>query len=638
MKLIYKLSLGVVVAAVLVVFLGYALLGQLKKMAQPLYNDIPQSIEMLDKALYLDHLAGNIIYYDEVLTQAARNYAFTGDYKWKQRYLDVEPELDRIIKFALERSSDTDKDNFKKVDTANIALLDMEHRAIDLVDEGEREEAIKILEGENYTQEKNNYKTAIQSYREIKGVEYENSLKSAKAVTFGAIENTQLIVLRSINLTIISILLVFVAVFSLSTFFSHSITNALDKLRVLTLEISRGNFSFRTNIKAKDEFGQLANSFNNMAQVLESKTTSIELLNKEIEERKILTDKLKEAKEEWERTFDSIGDFVFIQDRNKNIIRCNQSFSDAMGLKMEEIIGKKCFEIVHKSDKPWPLCPFEETLKDKKTHIQEVDDPKVGIPLLVTTSPMLDNEGNLLGIVHIAKDISKIKEVDKIKDDFISTVSHELRTPLSIAKEGISLVLDGIVGDVTEEQRDILTTSKNNIDRLARIINNLLDISKIEFGKVQLQKVNIDLIEQIKNVLSSFDLKIKAAGLAINTVFNSAKININVDSDKIIQAMTNLVNNAIKFTEKGSIEVSVLDKGDYVECSVSDTGIGIQEKDLPNVFSKFQQFRRTPGPGDKGTGLGLSISKGIIEAHSGHIWVTSKPEEGTKFTFTLPKA
>jgi len=231
----------------------------------------------------------------------------------------------------------------------------------------------------------------------------------------------------------------------------------------------------------------------------------------------------------------------------------------------------------------------------------------------------------------------RLQELDKLKSDFISTVSHELRTPLSITKEGISLILDEIAGKINEKQRGILLDSKDSIDRLARLINNLLDISKIEAGKMQLMVEPVEVTALIEWVAASFNKKAKEKNLEIKTDLGGRKIMIYADSDKIVQLFTNLVGNAMKFTEKGYIRISARESEDAVEFSVEDTGKGIAKDDLPRVFSKFQQFGRTNGPGERGTGLGLSIAKGIVEIHNGRIWVESEIGKGTKFIFTVPR-
>jgi len=240
---------------------------------------------------------------------------------------------------------------------------------------------------------------------------------------------------------------------------------------------------------------------------------------------------------------------------------------------------------------------------------------------------------------ELEKKNRELLKLDTLKTEFVSVVSHELRTPLSIIKEGVSLVLDGVIGEINPTQNKILTTSKNNIDRLARIINSLLDISKIESGRVELTKKTVDLRVLIKNVVTLFEAKAKEKGLELKVNLpEKGELNLFVDEDRIIQVFTNLIGNSLKFTEKGHIDISLAQKDKEVEFTVSDTGIGISAEDLPKVFRKFMQFGRIAGDGEKGTGLGLSIAKGLIESHNGRIWVESESGKGTKFIFTLPKA
>ena len=247
------------------------------------------------------------------------------------------------------------------------------------------------------------------------------------------------------------------------------------------------------------------------------------------------------------------------------------------------------------------------------------------------------NEGIKILYKELEKKNEELKKLDQLKSDFISTVSHELRTPLTTIREAVSLLLDEIVGPVSNEQKEMLSVCLQDIDRLRRIIDNLLDISKIEAGKIQIKREWANLADLVKGVSASFARRAQNKGLQLKTTFSQEEIGVYFDRDKIIQIFNNLVGNAFKFTEQGVIEISVVEKDNCVECSVSDTGRGIAEEDLPKVFGKFQQFGRTPGPGEKGTGLGLAISKGIIELHKGDIWVESQLQKGTKFSFTLPK-
>lgn len=231
----------------------------------------------------------------------------------------------------------------------------------------------------------------------------------------------------------------------------------------------------------------------------------------------------------------------------------------------------------------------------------------------------------------------ELQKLDKLKTDFINTASHELRAPLTIIKEGISQILDGIYGQITLEQKKSLTICFGGINQLNHLVGDLLDISKIEAGKLELKKEWINLVSLAKETSALFYPKAKSIGLELRDNFCSPEAMAYADKDSIIRVFTNLIDNALKFTDKGYIEISVMDKPDCVECYVADTGRGISEEDSSRVFGKFEQFGVHLRAKERGTGLGLNICKKIIELQHGEIWMESVLDKGTKFTFTLPK-
>jgi signal transduction histidine kinase len=237
------------------------------------------------------------------------------------------------------------------------------------------------------------------------------------------------------------------------------------------------------------------------------------------------------------------------------------------------------------------------------------------------------------------KEVNKnLKQLDKLKNDFLSTVSHELRTPIAIMREGVSLCLEGIAGEITDTQKELLTDTMDNMDRLTRLVTDLLDISKIEAGKLKLRRSSVDLCDILKKVQQSYDAQAEEKGIQLSVQCPINPIKLFIDKDKVIQIFTNLINNALRFTSAGGeINIHVKDDNNFVECCVADTGIGIAKENIAKMFSKFEQFGRVDGPGYKGTGLGLAICKGLVEKHGGKIWVDSELGKGTKFSFTLKK-
>jgi len=237
---------------------------------------------------------------------------------------------------------------------------------------------------------------------------------------------------------------------------------------------------------------------------------------------------------------------------------------------------------------------------------------------------------------QLLKEIEERRRAEELKDEFVSTVSHELRTPLAITTEGLGLLLDEIPGSINDKQHKVLETASDNMDRLSRIINDLLDISRIEAGKMDLHKEETQFESIANTVVGSLEASAHQKGLTLETAFTLENGNVLADRDRIIQVLTNLVNNAIKFTEKGNIRISATNRGKVVECCVEDTGIGLSQDEKSRVFDRFVQIGRTHGAGTKGTGLGLAIAKEICQLHRGKLWVESEAENGSRFYFTLP--
>lgn len=314
-------------------------------------------------------------------------------------------------------------------------------------------------------------------------------------------------------------------------------------------------------------------------------------------------------------------DTVIILDMQKIVRFVNPCVESLYGCSQGELLGEKFnFPIV----------------LDKIVEIQ-ITRPSGKITIAQMRAVTANWQGEDAYLV-ILQDITERKYIDELKDKFISTVSHELRTPLSIIKEGVSLVLDGTAGPENEKQVKFLTTAKDNIDRLTRLINNLLDIAKLEAGKMEFKPVLVDFSTMLRDICAKWKIETDKNCQDFECCSPDLPVNIYIDPDKLTQIVDNLISNAVKFTPKaGKIKVELKDEKNQIEISISDTGIGIAKEDLPKVFGRFQQFSRTPGAGYKGTGLGLAIAKELIELHKGEINVESELNKGAKFIFTLPK-
>ena len=229
------------------------------------------------------------------------------------------------------------------------------------------------------------------------------------------------------------------------------------------------------------------------------------------------------------------------------------------------------------------------------------------------------------------------RRLEKIKDEFISTVSHELRTPLSVVKAAVANLRDGIVGEMSPDQKKVIAMTSRNIDRLGRIINDLLDLSRLESGKARINLHSVQEVSLIHDTIHGFHQEASQHKIRLLEEVPKNLPDVYADPDMVIQVLNNLFHNAIRFAKtKVLITAKEIDSG--IQVSVVDDGPGIPKDKLGDLFKKFVQLDRPMGgAGYKGTGLGLAISKEIIDLHHGKIWVESSKGQGTAFHFTLPR-
>ena len=263
--------------------------------------------------------------------------------------------------------------------------------------------------------------------------------------------------------------------------------------------------------------------------------------------------------------------------------------------------------------------------------------------ILAHAVPIKGEDGQVLGAVAAMHDITKSKAAEETlrkfaasKAKFVSMVSHELKTPLAVIKEALGIVLDGLTGEIGDEQKDILDTAKRNAERLGRLISDVLDFQKIEAGKMGSDFQEHDLNEVIQDVRKSLIVLSRRKNLELRVEVEEGLPKIKFDKDQIGQVIFNLVSNAIKSTSDGSVTVGVQRENNMVHIRVRDTGRGISAEDLPKLFVPFEKLDRLHEQETGGTGLGLSISKELILAHHGKIFVESKVGSGTTIHFTLP--
>jgi len=236
---------------------------------------------------------------------------------------------------------------------------------------------------------------------------------------------------------------------------------------------------------------------------------------------------------------------------------------------------------------------------------------------------------------ELEKTNAQLLELDRMKSDFVANVVHELRTPLTIIKGNLDNIEKGFAGEVQPKQKEILADIFGVINRLSRLVNDLLDLSKIESGKMELNKENLDMAELAGEVVKTFEALAGSKKIGIIKDFPDKAVRVNADRDKLTQVFINLIGNAIKFTDKGNVTVKIIDMQEEAVAEIQDTGPGIPGDQVDKIFDKFT---RVVAEKKEGTGLGLPIAKDIVSLHKGRMRVESESGKGSRFIFVIPKS
>ena len=243
----------------------------------------------------------------------------------------------------------------------------------------------------------------------------------------------------------------------------------------------------------------------------------------------------------------------------------------------------------------------------------------------------------MLGTVTVFHDVTHFKELDEMKNDFVRMVSHELRSPLAAIKQQHAVILDGLAGDLTAKQRELLTRAHAKIQGLLDLINDLLDVAKMEAGYGQLEQVPLDLREILGELVELLREKAASQQVTLKLEVPDGLPLIQADRRSMEEVFSNLVSNAINYSpDGGEVRIAAISHGDYLEVVVQDQGIGIEAEEIPKIFDKFYRVKSPKTRQVIGTGLGLALVKGLIEAHRGAVDVESEVGAGTTFRVKLP--
>jgi len=383
--------------------------------------------------------------------------------------------------------------------------------------------------------------------------------------------------------------------------------------------MAKGDLSRKALVNSGDEIGDLAASLNSLAEEIKGRI-----------------DGISSEKAKLDAVLASMFEGLVVTDEQEKVVLMNPSLRRLFSVK-EDPQGSKLIEVLRNTavqEMADKIILEKERLVTGEIRVF-VPEEKV---LRVNGVPII-RRGRLEGAVMVFHDITELRRLEKVRQDFVANVSHELRTPLSSIKGYAETLLDGAVED-KGHAREFIGIIHQESDRLANLINDLLDLARIESGNMELSKAPFDVLAVAKRAVESMGGQARAKSIKLGITAFSGVLPLAVgDEFGFRQVLTNLLDNALKYTpEGGGVTISVEAAGGFLQVNVADTGIGISPADIPRIFERFYRVDKARSREAGGTGLGLSIVKHIVQAHGGRVWVESAPGSGSVFSFTIPSA
>lgn len=388
--------------------------------------------------------------------------------------------------------------------------------------------------------------------------------------------------------------------------------------------VKEGDLAQQAPIISEDEIGELTNEFNNMTKRLQSFEQSTL--------GKLLTEKNKSV-----AIVKSILDPLIVLDENFKIILLNDACEVLFNIKESEAVHKCFLESISNGD----LYDFIYTASKSSDNsmnlkIMNIDTLDESYYFNVVVTTIKDNTASISSIVVLLQNITKLKQIEKTKSDFMSAVSHEFKTPLTSIMIGASILEDMEIGELNNKQQEVIKTIKEEGEKLNLLVTNLLQIAKLETKKAIINAKPALIEEVIEKSLSTFYDQANIKNISLIYESRHSPVKVSMDSEKVIWVINNLISNALKFTKPGgTVTIGEFVQEDKICVSVTDTGIGIPWEYREKIFERFFQIK-DENDEYQGTGLGLAIAKEIVEAHEGEIWCESTAGKGSTFIFTLP--
>ncbi|OCA92066.1 cell wall metabolism sensor histidine kinase WalK [Pseudobacillus wudalianchiensis] len=395
---------------------------------------------------------------------------------------------------------------------------------------------------------------------------------------------------------------------------ARTITRPITDMRRQAVALGKGNFSRKVKVYGQDEIGELAITFNNLTKRLQEAQATTE------GERRKLSSVLS-----------YMTDGVIATDRKGRVILINEPASKLLNVSRETVISQHITNLLGLEKE----YTFDDLLNEQDSVILDYSNDDQPYVLRANFSVIQKDTGFVNGLIAVLHDITEQEKIEMDRREFVANVSHELRTPLTTMRSYLEALAEGAWQDA-DIAPHFLEVTQTETERMIRLVNDLLQLSKFDSRDYQLTKKDVDFTEFFNRIIDRFEMT-KSQDVTFKRKLPRYPIYVEIDTDKLTQVIDNIISNALKYSpEGGQVTFKVEEKSDKIEISIRDQGMGIPKKNLDRIFERFYRVDRARSRKMGGTGLGLAIAKEMITAHDGHIWATSVEGKGTTIFFTLP--
>lgn len=400
----------------------------------------------------------------------------------------------------------------------------------------------------------------------------------------------------------------------LGIFLARTITRPMTDMRKQALVMAEGDFSRKVNVYGDDEIGQLAMTFNHLTQKLEEAQATTE------GERRKLSSVLA-----------YMTDGVIAADRQGTIILMNKPAEEILNVSRETVIGNSILKVLELEEE----TSIEELFDSYDSSLLEFTRGNEHLFVRASFSLIQQGEGPITGLITVLHDVTEQEKIDQERKEFVANVSHELRTPLTTMRSYLEALTDGAWKDESIAPR-FLDVTQNETERMIRLVNDLLQLSKLDSKDYKLYKTEVNMVDFFHLIIDRFEM-MKAQNVTFIRQIHDEDIYADIDQDKMTQVFDNIISNALKYSpEGGEVTFHFEEVQDFILFKIRDNGVGIPKENISRIFDRFYRVDKARSRKLGGTGLGLAIAREMVLAHDGQIWVESEEGKGTTINLTLP--